>query len=217
MVMDNTKFRSNIQFSLGAGKETATYLDIISHQLNKKFNCTELSNASACNLWTEAKSNGINTNDIMPIHLNEKEISILFDFTRHDKGKKNPFFAIKTNNHDGQGSIVQLIPDHSENAIIRAISKAIDVDSILKATDRTDLIAKIKICKKGPSIKHNFFPIPVYLLACTNGTGPLDCSSLFNLLFIIIKNIQAKKYKGTPTLTSLLLFANINPQKQGRN
>ena len=120
---NTTKFRSNLLFSLRAEKETASHLSIISHKLNKEFGSEEILTAATFNLWMEAAEKNINTNELAIIYLNGREVLILYDLTRHDTGKPLPFLAMKTNNYDGEDSMVQLIPGFPEDEMILKISK----------------------------------------------------------------------------------------------
>ena len=98
---NTTKFRSNLLFSLslGAEKETTSHLSIISHKLNKEFDREEISTATTFNFWTEPMEKNINTNKVTIIHLNNREVSILYDLTRHDTGKTKLFLVPPSDGH----------------------------------------------------------------------------------------------------------------------
>ena len=137
-----TKFRSNLLFGLGAEKGTTSHLSIISHELDKKTDRNKISTAATFNLWTEAVEKDINTYQLAIIHFNGREVSILYDLTRRDTGKTKPFLAMKTNNHDGKGSIVQLIPDFPEDKMIQKMSRKVNMDDILEVKSGDDLVTK---------------------------------------------------------------------------
>ena len=200
------KFRSNLLFNLGAEKDTTSHLSIISHELDKKFDRNEISTAATFNLWTEAAEKDIDTNELAIIHLNGREVLILYDLTRHDTGKPKLFLAMKTNNHDGKGSIVQLIPEFPEDETILRMSRKVNVDDLLDVKSGDDLVDKMKQIEKGQSIKRAFFPIPISLLASTNATGLLDRSTLFGFLFTIIEGIQAESLQRNKYIDDLIAF-----------